>query len=53
MAQRRRFSAEYKREEVAMLQSPGVRVSSDDPTMPQRVSHPDDVPVFAGLAQWV
>ena len=27
MAQRRRFSAEYKREAVAMLESPGVRVS--------------------------
>jgi len=27
MAQRRRFSAEYKREEGAMLQSPGVSVS--------------------------
>ena len=27
MAQRRRFSAEYKREAVAMLQSPGVSVS--------------------------
>jgi transposase len=26
MAQRRRFSAEYKREAVAMLQSPGVSV---------------------------
>ena len=26
MAQRRRFSAEYKREAVAMLESPGVRV---------------------------
>ena len=27
MAQRRRFSAEYKREAVAMLESPGVSVS--------------------------
>ena len=27
MVQRRRFSAEYKREAVAMLQSPGVSVS--------------------------
>ena len=27
MAQRRRFSAEYKREAVAMLESPGVRVN--------------------------
>ena len=27
MAQRRRFSAEYKREAVAMLQSPGVSAS--------------------------
>ena len=26
MAQRRRFSAEYKREAVAMLDAPGVRV---------------------------
>jgi transposase len=27
MAQRRRFSAEYKREAVAMLDAPGVRVN--------------------------
>ena len=27
MAQRRKFSAEYKREAVAMLDAPGVRVS--------------------------
>ena len=27
MTQRRRFSAEYKREAVAMLETPGVRVS--------------------------
>jgi transposase len=27
MGQRRKFSAEYKREAVAMLQAPGVRVS--------------------------
>ena len=27
MAQRRRFSAEYKREAVAMLESPGVTVN--------------------------
>lgn len=27
MGQRRKFSAEYKREAVAMLESPGVRVS--------------------------
>jgi len=27
MAQRRRFSAEYKREAVAMIESPGVSVS--------------------------
>jgi transposase-like protein len=27
MAERRRFSAEYKREAVAMLEAPGVRVS--------------------------
>jgi transposase len=27
MAQRRRFSAEYKREAVAMLESPGVSIS--------------------------
>lgn len=27
MAQRRRFSAEYKREAVAMLEAPGVRLS--------------------------
>ncbi len=27
MTQRRRFSAEYKREAVSMLESPGVRVS--------------------------
>jgi transposase len=27
MTQRRRFSAEYKREAVAMLDVPGVRVS--------------------------
>ena len=29
MAQRRRFSAEYKREAVAILQSPGVSVSQE------------------------
>ena len=29
MAQRRRFSAEYKREAVAMLESPGVQRESD------------------------
>ncbi len=88
MAQRRKFSAEYKREAVAMLDAPGVRVGqiaadlgigaailgrwwrelrqkpeqafvgngrardevSDDPTVPPRISHPIDVPVFAGLA---
>ena len=123
MVQRRRFSAEYKREAVAMLKSPGVSVSqiaaelgigetvlgrwrrelrqgaaqafpgpgrsrdeevarcdggwpasprsgifcekrqrssrerrdevSDDPTMPRGLSHPDDVPVSAGVAQRV
>src|ERR1700704_6667822 len=123
MVQRRRFSAEYKREAVAMLKSPGVSVSqiaaelgigatvlgrwrrelrqgaaqafpgpgrsrdeevarcdgswpasprsgifcekrqrssrahrdevSDDPTMPRYVFHPDDVPVLAGLPQWI
>jgi transposase len=26
---------------------------SDDPTMPRGLSHPPDVPVVAGLAQWV
>ena len=29
MAQRRKFSAEYKREAVAMLESPGVSVQPD------------------------
>jgi hypothetical protein len=70
MAQRRRFSAEYEREAVAMLDVLGVSVSqiaadrqrasrarrdevSDDPTMPPGVSHPTDVPMFAGLAQWI
>src|SRR5687767_13602164 len=26
---------------------------SDDPTVPRVVSHPPDVPVFAGLAEWL
>jgi transposase len=123
MAQRRRFSVEYKREAVAMVESPGVSVSqiaeelgiganvlgrwrrelrrepeqafpghgrpreeelghlrrelarvtkerdflreaaassrerrdevSNDPAVPRSLFHPNDVPVFAGLAQWV
>jgi integrase-like protein len=124
MVQRRRCSAEYKREAVAMLESPGVTVNqiaaelgigatvlgdgggascgrnrrrrfggmvdhgmrtwpfcggnepasrrsgsccekrprasrarrdegSDDSTMPHGVSHPDDVPMCAGLVEWL
>jgi transposase len=39
--EKRQRSSRERREEV-----------SDDPTMPHRVSHPDDVPVFAGLIEW-
>jgi hypothetical protein len=100
MTERRRFSAGYKREAVAMLDVPGSgnnltrhtsagpvmpcrgRLAasgvnsghegagffarnghvlrergreevSDDPTVPHRVSHPDDVPILARLPQRV
>ena len=40
--EKRPYSSRARRDEVP-----------DDPTMPHRGSHPDDVPVFAGLVQWL
>jgi hypothetical protein len=39
---RRQRSSQARRDEV-----------SDNPTMPRRISHQDDVPVCAGVIQWV
>jgi transposase-like protein len=41
MAQRRRFAAEYKREAVAMLESPGVSVSQIAAELGIGISHRD------------
>lgn len=53
LSQLRRELARVTKERDFLREAAAFFAKADDPTMPRCVSHPIDVPLFAGIGQWV